>query len=311
MRDERDPRPGGSSKPPDRDAEDRSRRGAHRLRPGRVGAARPRARRRRRTRRAARSSVPTLPGIRDVPQRERRRAAFRAAGRRAGTRRSPAADARASTPPRAAPSATSSPATSRSTGSSPAARPASTRSSPSTANSPSLSRQRRSWSLRTSLSRSLSREVISCRGRRSRRPGVPAGRRRLCRRRFQASSAALACSAIAPNAAGSLTARSASTLRSSSMPAFAQPCTNWLYESPFARAAALIRVIQSLRNSASAPSGRGRRRRASARPAPSRSGSGCLAAPVALRLLEDLAALLLRVDGTLDAAASSASPASS
>jgi hypothetical protein len=41
-------------------------------------------------------------------------------------------------------------------------------------------------------------------------------------------SAALACSAIAPNAAGSLTARSASTLRSSSIPAFEQPCTNWL-----------------------------------------------------------------------------------
>ena len=36
-------------------------------------------------------------------------------------------------------------------------------------------------------------------------------------------SAALACSAIAPNAAGSLTARSASTFRSSSMPALPQP----------------------------------------------------------------------------------------
>jgi hypothetical protein len=65
----------------------------------------------------------------------------------------------------------------------------------------------------------------------------------------QLASAALACSAMAPNAAGSLTARSASTFRSSSIPAFEQPCTNWLYESPFARAAALIRVIQSFRNS--------------------------------------------------------------
>jgi hypothetical protein len=44
----------------------------------------------------------------------------------------------------------------------------------------------------------------------------------------QVCSAALACSAIAPNAAGSLTARSASTFRSSSIPAFEQPCTNWL-----------------------------------------------------------------------------------
>ena len=41
-------------------------------------------------------------------------------------------------------------------------------------------------------------------------------------------SAAFACSAIAANAAGSLTARSASTLRSSSISAFLQPATNWL-----------------------------------------------------------------------------------
>ncbi len=44
----------------------------------------------------------------------------------------------------------------------------------------------------------------------------------------EASSAALAFSATAPNAAGSLTARSASTLRSSSMPALPHPFTNWL-----------------------------------------------------------------------------------
>jgi hypothetical protein len=42
------------------------------------------------------------------------------------------------------------------------------------------------------------------------------------------SSAALACSAILPNASGSATATSASTFRSSSMPAFRQPATNWL-----------------------------------------------------------------------------------
>src|SRR6266550_7164761 len=58
-------------------------------------------------------------------------------------------------------------------------------------------------------------------------------------------SADLAFSAIAPKACGSLTARSASTLRSSSISAFFKPATNWLYESPFARAAALIRMIQS------------------------------------------------------------------
>jgi hypothetical protein len=64
----------------------------------------------------------------------------------------------------------------------------------------------------------------------------------------QVCRADLACSAIAVNAAGSLTARSARTLRSSSMPALPQPFTNWLYERPFARAAALMRVIQSWRN---------------------------------------------------------------
>jgi hypothetical protein len=51
-------------------------------------------------------------------------------------------------------------ATSSSNGSMPAESAASTRSSPSTKKSPSLSRQRRSCSLRTSLSFSLSREVI-------------------------------------------------------------------------------------------------------------------------------------------------------
>jgi hypothetical protein len=78
-------------------------------------------------------------------------------------------------------------------------------------------------------------------------PLVVAGGDQACSAVF--CSAVFACSAIAPNATGSLTARSASTFRSSSIPAFVQPCTNWLYESPFARAAALIRVIQSFRNS--------------------------------------------------------------
>ena len=65
---------------------------------------------------------------------------------------------------------------------------------------------------------------------------------------LSAASAAFACSATAVNAAGSATARSASTLRSSSMPALCSPAMNWLYESPFARAAALMRTIQSWRN---------------------------------------------------------------
>jgi len=49
-----------------------------------------------------------------------------------------------------------------------------------------------------------------------------------CLPALQACSAAFARSAIAPKAAGSLTARSASTLRSSSIPALPSPFTNWL-----------------------------------------------------------------------------------
>src|SRR4029078_7700133 len=48
----------------------------------------------------------------------------------------------------------------------------------------------------------------------------------------QLESAAFACSAIAPNAAGSFTARSARILRSSSIPALPQPWMNWLYDRP-------------------------------------------------------------------------------
>src|SRR4029453_13077080 len=64
----------------------------------------------------------------------------------------------------------------------------------------------------------------------------------------QASSAALACAAILPNASGSLTARSASTLRSSGISALRRPATSWLYESPSRRAAALMRMIHSRLN---------------------------------------------------------------
>src|SRR5205814_5025641 len=62
------------------------------------------------------------------------------------------------------------------------------------------------------------------------------------------SSADFACCAIAPNACGSLTASSASTFRSSGISALRKPAMNWLYESPFSRAAALMRMIQSRRN---------------------------------------------------------------
>src|SRR5581483_7238241 len=66
---------------------------------------------------------------------------------------------------------------------------------------------------------------------------------------FACASAAFACSASSPNFAGSLTARSARILRSSSTSAAFSPATNWLYESPFARAPALMRMIQRRRNS--------------------------------------------------------------
>src|SRR5579862_3924105 len=64
----------------------------------------------------------------------------------------------------------------------------------------------------------------------------------------QAARADFACSASLPKAAGSLTARSASTLRSSSTFAAFRPAMNWLYESPCARAPALMRMIQRRRN---------------------------------------------------------------
>ena len=148
--------PAGSSNSDERHAEERAHRRTQRLRAGRVGAARARARRPRRTHPPSGAASRRFPDPRRATARASP-AARRAAGRRAGRRRSRAADARASTPPRAAPARRPR----RRRGDRPA-RPAaaSTRSSPSATNSPSLSRQRRSWSLRTSLSRSLSREVI-------------------------------------------------------------------------------------------------------------------------------------------------------
>src|SRR5262249_42564168 len=62
------------------------------------------------------------------------------------------------------------------------------------------------------------------------------------------SSAAFAFSATSANALGSFTARSASVLRSSSIPAAWTPAMKRLYESPLTRAAALMRMIQSCLN---------------------------------------------------------------
>ena len=59
----------------------------------------------------------------------------------------------------------------------------------------------------------------------------------------------LAASARAVKAAASLTAKSASILRLTSISANFNPCINCEYESPFIRAAALIRVIHNLRKS--------------------------------------------------------------
>src|SRR5919109_4946156 len=63
----------------------------------------------------------------------------------------------------------------------------------------------------------------------------------------QASRAAFAWAAIFEKAAGSSTAMSASTLRSSLISALRQPATNWLYDSPSRLAAALILMIQRRR----------------------------------------------------------------
>src|SRR5690349_9368308 len=63
------------------------------------------------------------------------------------------------------------------------------------------------------------------------------------------ASAAFACCTISPNFAGSAIARSARTLRSSSTFAAFRPAMNWLYDNPFARAPALMRMIPSFRNS--------------------------------------------------------------
>ncbi len=68
-------------------------------------------------------------------------------------------------------------------------------------------------------------------------------------RYFAAARADLACSTISLNLPGSVAARSASTFRSSSTFAIFKPDMNWLYERPFARAPALMRMIQSFRNS--------------------------------------------------------------
>ena len=61
--------------------------------------------------------------------------------------------------------------------------------------------------------------------------------------------ASLAVFAKVANAAASDTAKSANILRLTSIPANFNPCINLLYDNPFIRAAALIRVIHNLRKS--------------------------------------------------------------
>src|SRR5262245_14863526 len=87
-----------------------------------------------------------------------------------------------------------------------------------------------------------------------REPRLQLGERRELRGHSRAGhgpayDCALASSAILANASASWTARSASILRSTSTPALARPAIRRLYEMPFWRAAALMRVIQRLRKS--------------------------------------------------------------
>ena len=110
---------GASSNGRDRHAEDRARRRAQRLRPGRVGAARGQRDAGAERIRGAQQR-PDVAGIAHVPERERQRRAFRAAERRAGRSRSTRGGWRASRARRASAGSTSSPATSSSTGSIPA-----------------------------------------------------------------------------------------------------------------------------------------------------------------------------------------------
>src|SRR5262249_27742049 len=76
-------------------------------------------------------------------------------------------------------------------------------------------------------------------------PGLPA--------QVAAAAGAPACArarpTISPNACGSSTASAATILRSIATPAAVSPFTSWLYDSPLARAAALMRTIQSERKS--------------------------------------------------------------
>ncbi len=116
-------------------------------------------------------------------------------------------------------------------------------------------------------------------------------------RRDQEARAALALSAIAPNAAGSLTARSASTFRSSSIPAFVAPVHELV-----------VREAVRARRGVDARDPELAELALAHLPVAVRVGERVLdlllrvavvrrfAAPVALGLLEYLAALLLRVD---------------
>ncbi len=146
---------------PDRHAEDRTRRGAQRLRRRSGRRSRRRARRRRRRRRRSGSACRRCPGRPRARAPERPAAARRPAGR--PRRKTPITRGGCGSVemPASRSGSTDSPATSRSTGSIPAPSAASTRSSPSQTNRPSFVRCRLLSSRRTSLSRGLAAEVIT------------------------------------------------------------------------------------------------------------------------------------------------------
>ncbi len=114
----------------------------------------------------------------------------------------------------------------------PASRPAATRSSPSQTKRPSSSRYFRRSSLRTSFSCGFDADVITGAGSGSGGLDLQGGLRLLGDR---GERGRVGDGEIGEHLAVELD------------PRLVQPATNWLYESPCSRAAALIRMIQSER----------------------------------------------------------------
>src|SRR3954454_9175360 len=192
---------------------------------------------------------------------------------------------------------TSSPATSSSTGTAVAA---STRSSPSATNSPSLSRQRRSCSLRTSFSFSLSRDVITARPSRRASGGGgfglslerllrlarELGERRRVGRGEIGEDLAVELDAVRLQAGDELVVREPVRARTRVDAHDPEPA-----EVPLLVLAVTVGVDERVLDLLLGVLVR-----------------ALLDPPVALRLVENLAALLARVDGALDARHRSSSP---